>query len=360
MLRTRTSTLSAQLAIAGLLLTLVLQAPAAAQTAVGPPASLVGESFFTFTSFARPDALSVNATCNPDGTSTVAFTARGVATGPYPGPFIETGTFTIGEQSGSSGLFGGIPAGDVVDFNSTFMIDSADGQVTGSKELWLFQNQPPPGTCFDSGPNPGFQYICDTVGRPSSPEGAEVRNIPWSYSTYDAKIQRADGIYRDSGTASEGLSEYSVLCSDVPPPLFPSNVFRENFLTSNGVVPFNTPGQAEGGGQVLHMAGGAEQSVTFGLTARSDGTVMSGRCSVYYHASNHHLRCTSVTSYSQVGNTATFSGDAVIDGQPTTYRIALQDNGESAIAPDAFSIEVNDQPMYSVGGPVTKGNVQVK
>lgn len=64
--------------------------------------------------------------CNPTGTSTVTFTATGVATGPYPGTFTETGTVVFGPQA---------PFGTVTSFEATFTITSVNGTVTGTKTL---------------------------------------------------------------------------------------------------------------------------------------------------------------------------------------------------------------------------------
>ena len=40
----------------------------------------------------------VTGSCNAAGTSTIGFSAAGVASGPFPGTFTETGTLTIGPQ----------------------------------------------------------------------------------------------------------------------------------------------------------------------------------------------------------------------------------------------------------------------
>lgn len=64
--------------------------------------------------------------CNPTGTSTVTFTASGIASGPYPGTFTETGTVIFGPQA---------PFGRVTSFQANFTITSVNGTVTGTKTL---------------------------------------------------------------------------------------------------------------------------------------------------------------------------------------------------------------------------------
>jgi hypothetical protein len=75
------------------------------------------------------------ATCDPGGTSTIAFHWSGFASGPYPGTFTEDGVVTIGPQTGfGAGRFG-FALGQVTQFDAQFTIDSPLGTVTGSKHL---------------------------------------------------------------------------------------------------------------------------------------------------------------------------------------------------------------------------------
>src|SRR5712691_6374129 len=102
-------------------------APAQAQG----PGTLAGESLDAHLNFFGNDQvpvgdLDVTGTCDPTGPSTFQFTATGPATGPYPGTFRESGTFTLGAPS---------PLRRVESFDVTFTIDSVLGQVTGSKFL---------------------------------------------------------------------------------------------------------------------------------------------------------------------------------------------------------------------------------
>ena len=99
----------------------LLAQPAIAHAAVPPPT--LSDEFL----IGNPPQLSAN--CNPTGTSTVRFVVTGVATGPYPGTFTETGTATI--QPGTPvGTFG-----PVTNFQAVFFINSPVGRVIGTKSL---------------------------------------------------------------------------------------------------------------------------------------------------------------------------------------------------------------------------------
>jgi hypothetical protein len=84
---------------------------------------LTGETLITSEAGA-PGTSQVDGTCNPLGTSTFTFTVTGVAVGPFPGTFVETGTFTLGPV--------GFP---IESFEATFTITSPAGTVSGTKTL---------------------------------------------------------------------------------------------------------------------------------------------------------------------------------------------------------------------------------
>ncbi len=52
------------------------------------------------TEFFVADSVSITASCNPGSTSTMSFSATGVAVGTYPGTFTESGIVTIGSRAG--------------------------------------------------------------------------------------------------------------------------------------------------------------------------------------------------------------------------------------------------------------------
>jgi hypothetical protein len=47
---------------------------------------------------ANPPQPQITANCNPAGTSTISFTASGIAAGPYPGTYTETGVAISGRN----------------------------------------------------------------------------------------------------------------------------------------------------------------------------------------------------------------------------------------------------------------------
>jgi hypothetical protein len=84
------------------------------------PQTLEGENFLT-----GLEGVTFTFDCHPDGISTVSYSATGLATGPYPGPFTVQGTVTIGPQTADPG--GQVPgtlAGPILDLHETFTISS--------------------------------------------------------------------------------------------------------------------------------------------------------------------------------------------------------------------------------------------
>lgn len=186
--------------------------------------SLVGERLiatgevFPFPDAATPGEFTTTGTCNPEGTSTFSFTASGPAFGPYPGTFEEHGTFTLVADPTSVTGFA------TTAFHSTFTIDSANGQVTGTKEM----AEPVPG-------GGGSCRPADQVHQYQVSSGSARTN-------YEAVILPAGG----GSYTTEGLAESSSLYnSDAPGE--PANFadFTEWFLTGtppdSGVDPDPDP-----------------------------------------------------------------------------------------------------------------------
>jgi len=116
-----------RLALAGLVA--VLLASAAAQVAAAEGSgTLLGEEMLV------QDVTLTTIDCDPTRVSTVGYSASGVATGPYPGPFTVQGTVTIEPQT-LPGPRPGTVAGPLASLSETFTIDSPLGTVTGSKTL---------------------------------------------------------------------------------------------------------------------------------------------------------------------------------------------------------------------------------
>ena len=76
------------------------------------------------------------------------------------------------------------------------------------------------------------------------------------------------------------------------------------------------------------------------------------------HATGTHVKCLTVDDYVQIGNTATWEGQAKVNGVTEDYEITVQDNGEPNQGLDTFKIDTESYEM-PVPLPVTHGNVQV-
>jgi hypothetical protein len=101
----------------------------------------------------------------------------------------------------------------------------------------------------------------------------------------------------------------------------------------------------------------SDTPVTFGFVAQSQDSKLKGHCEVVDHLTDTHVECLDVTSFAQTGNHATFSGNARVNGVPTTYRIDVQNNGEPGVGSDTFAIQTTSG--FTAGGVLTAGNVQV-
>ena len=97
------------------------------------PASLQGEYFDAAEySYATTGSIDISGECTPTvgETFTLTYEAEGVASGPYPGTFRESGTVTA-TVTGESGP--GAAFGVVATWSAEFSIDSPVGDVTGRK-----------------------------------------------------------------------------------------------------------------------------------------------------------------------------------------------------------------------------------
>jgi Bacterial Ig-like domain (group 1) len=184
--------------------------------AQGPPPSLDGENLQGGSTELGPvGGMMITAeSCNPAGNSSFSFTATGVAVGPYPGTFTESGTVSLGPETQ---LYGGGPTlgGPMTAFSAQFTITSATATVTGTKR---FNGSTDPAPFF-----PG-QAVCH------DPAAGSEFDVPITQGTYVATIQTASGATTDQGTTG-------VVASG--PSSNPANArgfFFENFVSSQPVV----------------------------------------------------------------------------------------------------------------------------
>ncbi len=130
----------------------------------------------------------------------------------------------------------------------------------------------------------------------------------------------------------------------------PSNVLNQAFRSSETTVfPVSGIGHATGGGQI-------GSTITFGFHAESDGGLRGG-CTVVARVGDAKVKCLDVTLFSGNGTHVTFWGHATVNGAAATYRIDVDDLGESGIGADTFAIQASTG--FSASGVLTQGNVQI-
>jgi len=260
--------------------------------------------------------------CNSDESGAFTFTASGVASGPYPGSFVESGNVTVDS------------AANLVVFHSDFTITSGSTTIRGSKELVAnaVENY---GGCYSD----PFSY--DTIFN--------------ARSSYSATIDGDTASYRDTGVShSYGEAADSIgFLSLAGPREGTFGRFQESFDSSNGVVPVSALGKFTGGGWI--QSDSMSRRVTFGfeVQGRSDGIHVT--CTVVDHETKAKIRCLDAQTLVVSGNQATFTGTASVDGDPTTYRIVVVDNGEPGRL-DTFSISTGTG--YDRSGLLLGGDIQ--
>ncbi len=298
---------------------------ASAARAQVPPPTLTGEHLT-----AAPD---VTTNCNPNGTSTVTFSASGVATGPYPGTFTEVGTATIGPQTLSPS--GGQSIGTLLTFDAVFTIQSLAGGVTGIKTLAF------PVT------SPATQVA---IGQCNTFQNVELEDVIDRFTVrYEAQISTLGGAFADRGLVPlVAVQRVRVLENPIR---INFDSFIEDFASALAATePLTSPGQATGGGQI-------PVDVTFGFTAKSDKNGVKGNCTVIDRTTNTMVKCLDATTYFQTGSHASFGGNATVNGVATTYRIAVDDIAEPGTGADTFTITTASG--YTATGVLTQGNIQV-
>jgi mannan endo-1,4-beta-mannosidase len=179
------------------------------------PPSLQDEHFtnFTDTDYEARGVID----CNPDGTSTVTFTAWGTAVGPYEGTYAEEGSFTFGPVPQSESINFPIEGAEATGFESSFRLESGDNLITGRR--WL-----DPTNTYDTWSH-GY---CAVEGNWS------IGKIWTAKLDYEARIETPTGAFRDTG---ETFLEIQLIPSNFGDPTFDksTNWFRAVNIASNGV-----------------------------------------------------------------------------------------------------------------------------
>jgi hypothetical protein len=96
----------------------------------------------------------------------------------------------------------------------------------------------------------------------------------------------------------------------------------------------------------------------FEYEARPQGP--TGSCSVTDRSTSppSQITCTDVVGYRKRGRSVILTGHALLNGEPTWYRIAVFDAAGTSHTADTFTIETDSG--YSAGGPVIKGDLTVQ
>ena len=106
------------------------------------------------------------------------------------------------------------------------------------------------------------------------------------------------------------------------------------------------------------MTGGGQLApdTTLGLTAKSDANGVKGGCRVIDRTLGATVKCVDVTSFVESVNHVTFSGNALVNGASTSYRIDVTDNADPGTGVDSFAIHAG---AYNAGGTLTQGSIQI-
>lgn len=249
--------------------------------------------------------------CDEDGTSTASYTVVGPALGPFPGTFEEHGSFTIVN-------------GQATAFDATFTIESELGDIVGTKTLRQSESA-----------------VCAEFPEPEITDFAKIRIT----ASYEATISTPLGMFSDEGRAATDLQ--MLVTADGP-----ASASMQEIFTSEALAP--TAGHVTGGGYVGDVV---NQWVSFGFTAKSDGSTVKAQCSVMDHSTGTHVKCLGATLLAQTATHATFVGEARVDGVLTSYRIDVDDFGEPGTGIDTFKIQTDSG--FLAAGVLGGGNIQI-
>lgn len=174
--------------------------------------SLTGESLSS-TTFATITEFD----CNDTEGGSLKFSAAGIAAGPYPGTFTETGTVTLGRRDipipGMPGQF----VAPILSFEAEFTITSVLGTVMGSKTMTA-----------PSDANVGF---CTPSPGGTDPD---IAQIIAATLRYEATLP--------DGSTDQGSSFANFNASSEPPaPAPPQEEFREGFTSDEVILVVLTP-----------------------------------------------------------------------------------------------------------------------
>jgi hypothetical protein len=300
---------------------------AAAATTAQP--SLAGEQLIAGNDIGPLSGTSmyeVTLRCGATTPSWWTYAASGVATGPYPGTFTETGTVYVN----ATGLG---ESGPLVSVHADFTISSGTTVITGTKDMTLLPTDT--GSCLSAADHYDAKFT--------------------SAMSYTATVDTGSGSFTDSGSATveTDRAEAFQLGPDGAVSLGGPSHFRASFDSSNGVTPTPTQGGSVVG---VGLAGGWTHPVVFGFFGKQTSSGLRGLCGVLDPLRRTLVVCTSVTSFTVSGTHATLTGDAYVNAVKTHYRIDVTDGGSSPYQ-DSFAIQTDSG--YSAQGSLQLGAVRI-
>lgn len=384
------------------------------------PASATAQTVLTLTGErldAEPAGSSGTVECatSPGGTSTMTYDVTGVASGPYPGTFHETGSVSFNET-------------EIISFSADFTIDSATGTIEGHKthdpaEVPSVARCGPPGDMELGQVVFAERYTATVTGSPTGdhtesgrsrigltvqesgsgqttvlmsqefesggPPGTTITLSPAvafnpvstphtvTATVRDATMDPVQGmtvlfeVISPSGetarcvTDAEGICPFTYQGPDVPQAddiraCADTNVNGQPDVgepCADAVKIWEAPatmtGQVTGGGFIR------ESRVTFAVHAKAatETDPVQGGCNVNDHIDNVRIKCLDVTSLVLTPTHATIFGQAEQDGISTNYRIDVDDLSDQDL-PDTFQIQTD--LGYLNGGTLTGGNIHIR
>lgn len=253
--------------------------------------------------------------CEPAGTSTVTYSVVGTALGPFPGTYEESGSFLIS-------------GGQVTAYGADFTIQSGLTEIEGTKAL-----------------RTSVSAVCTNDPEPTI---AAFTNVAVTTS-YEATISTPVGTFTDEGRTSSGAQMLTT-------PDGRASAATQTSLISEAPLPIptTTSGHVTGGGFIGDVV---DEWVSFGFNAKSDGSTVKAQCSVSDRSAGIDVKCLDATSLTQTATHETFVGNARVDGEPTTYRIDVNDAGGAAAGGDTFTIQTASG--FTASGVLAGGNIQI-
>jgi hypothetical protein len=252
--------------------------------------------------------------CEPTGTSTGTYSVVGTALGPFPGTYEETGSFLISD-------------GQVTAYEADFTIQSGLTEIDGTKAL-----------------RTSISAVCTNDPEPTI---AAFTNVAVTTS-YEATISTPVGTFTDEGRTSSGAQMLTT------PDGRASAATQTSLISEAPLITPTTSGHVTGGGFIGDVV---DEWVSFGFSAKSDGSTAKAQCSVSDRSARIDIKCLDATSLTQTATHATFVGNARVDGEPTTYRIDVNDAGGPAAGGDTFTIQTASG--FTASGVLAGGNIQI-